>query len=374
MEHGVVKLVNGLNPLRVQSAICSTIPGGTLKHLVGPGIPVFELNRRQGNDPGLLWHLYRLFRRERPHIVHTHGWGTLIEGLMAARIARVPVVIHGEHGTLQLRGYQRQCQRWAWSAADRVLSVSSRLADRMAGEMSFGTGRITTIRNGVDLERFTPSHRSAARASLQLHDDEFVVGTVGRLVPVKDQATLLGAIAQLQRNGVATRLLVAGDGPLRESLLARAAELSIADRVGLLGHRRDVEMVLAAFDVFALSSVSEGLSNTILEAMATGLPVIATRVGGADELVVEDVTGLLVSSGWPDEMAAALARLQRDAASRAAMGRAGRARAEETFALTTMVRKYESLYLEMAGQVPTRRLRSRFRARERYGTESPANV
>jgi glycosyltransferase involved in cell wall biosynthesis len=167
---------------------------------------------------------------------------------------------------------------------------------------------------------------------------------------------------------------VAGDGPLREPLLARAAELGIADRVHLLGHRRDVEVVLAGLDVFVLSSVSEGLSNTILEAMATGVPVVATHVGGADELVRHGETGLLVTSGAPEEIGSALKRLQGDPAARRDFGRAGRARVEEAFALTTMIQKYESLYLEMAGRVPTQGLRSRFRTRERYGTESAANV
>src|SRR4051794_1288442 len=137
MELGVVKLANGLDPTRVESAICSTTPAGVLKNLVKASVPVFELNRRPGTDPALVWGLYRLFRRERPHVVHTHGWGTLVEGVMAARLARVAAVVHGEHGTLQLRGYQRPVQRHVWSAADRVLCVSSRLAERMTAETGF---------------------------------------------------------------------------------------------------------------------------------------------------------------------------------------------------------------------------------------------
>src|SRR5690606_38208675 len=119
-----------------------------------PDVPVFELQRRPGNDLRFVRDLYRLFRRERPHVVHTHAWGTLLEGLVAARLARVPFIVHGEHGTLQLRGYQRRLQRAAWSRVDRVLSVSSRLAERMAAETGFPADRIMTLRNGVDLSRF----------------------------------------------------------------------------------------------------------------------------------------------------------------------------------------------------------------------------
>jgi sugar transferase (PEP-CTERM/EpsH1 system associated) len=348
MEFGVVKLVNGLNPLRVQSAICSTRPSGALKHLVSPGIPIFDLNRREGNDIRIVWELHRLFRRERPDVVHTHGWGTLLEGILAARLAGVPSVVHGEHGTLQVKPHQRWLQRRAWLSADRVLSVSSRLAERMAAEMKLSVARITTIRNGVDLSRFNPGHRAAARVVLGLPDEALVLGTVGRLVPVKDHATLLEAVALLKRDGVDATLVVSGDGPLREAFLARAAALGIQNQVRLLGYRKDVEVVLAALDVFVLSSVSEGLSNTILEAMATGLPVVATRVGGADELVRDGETGLLVAPGSPHGMAAALGQLAADRRRRPAMGAAGRVRAETEFALSTMVQRYEALYVKLA--------------------------
>jgi sugar transferase (PEP-CTERM/EpsH1 system associated) len=347
MELGVVKLVNGLDPFRVQSAVCSTAPAGELRDLLAPRVRLFELQRRAGNDIALVWKLFRLFRRERPHIVHTHGWGTLLEGMAAARLASVPVVVHGEHGTLQLKRHQRWLQRRGWSAADQVLSVSSRLAERMAGDVGFEPARIRTIRNGVDLTRFNPAYRASARASLALAGEQFAVGTVGRLVPVKDQATLLEAVALLRREGLEVALVLAGDGPLEGALRDRAAALGITDSIRLLGHRRDVEVVLAALDVFALSSVSEGLSNTILEAMATGLPVIATRVGGADELVEDGVTGLLVAPGSPSDMSAALRRLL-DPSARKAMGHAGRRRVEAEFALSTMVKRYEALYSELA--------------------------
>jgi sugar transferase (PEP-CTERM/EpsH1 system associated) len=348
MELGVVKLVNGLDPLRVQSAICSTRQAGILKQQVSPRVPLFELHGRRGNDVRLVWRLYRLFRREHPDIVHTHGWGTVLEGLIAARLAGVAAVVHGEHGTLQVRAYQRLLQRVAWSAANRVLSVSSRLAERMTSEMRVDAGRITTIRNGVDLERFRPGNRADARASLALKDRSVIVGTVGRLVPVKDHATLLEAVALLRRRGIDAKFVLSGDGPLNASIRARASALGISDNVHLLGHREDVETVLAALDVFVLSSLSEGLSNTILEAMAMGLPVVATRVGGADELVRDGLTGVLVPPHAPREMADGLAQLLQDGQARQAMGAAGRARVEAEFALSVMVARYEALYMDLA--------------------------
>jgi L-malate glycosyltransferase len=349
MEFGVVKLVNGLDAERVQSSICSTAPAvGDIKSLVSKHVPVFELERRRGNDPALVWRLFRLFRRERPHIVHTHAWGTLVEGLLAARMARVPFVVHGEHGTLQLRGYQLTIQRLAWGRATRVLSVSRKLAERMSTTTGFEADRILTIQNGVDFSRFSPALRTAARAELGLADASVAIGTAGRLVPVKDHANLIDALAIARDRGIAFRALIAGEGPLRTSLESRIASRGLTAHVRLLGQRHDMERIFAALDVFVLSSTSEGMSNTILESMASGAPTVATRVGGAEELVDDGRTGLLVPPSDPDALAAALIRVASDASERRAMGIAARERAESEFSLERMLRNYEALYLALA--------------------------
>jgi sugar transferase (PEP-CTERM/EpsH1 system associated) len=346
MEMGVVKLVNGLDPGLIRSAICSTKPHSTLKNLVHPSVPLFELNRRDGNDPWLVRDLYRLFRRERPDIVHTHAWGTLIEGAVAARVAGVPVLIHGEHGTLQLRPYQRWLQRRAWSRVDYVLSVSERLADRIWRETGFPRQRLRVLRNGVDLSRFGALDRGDSRRALGLPAHGPVAVTVGRLVAVKDHFSLIDAVGILRRNNMRLVVAIAGDGPLRSALLERAAALDVSDAVRLLGHREDVERVFAAGDVFVLSSKSEGMSNTILEAMASRLPVVATRVGGADEMVVDGETGLLVPPRSPERLAAALGELTGDLARATQMGHAGRRRSEAEFSLEGMLRRYQELYLD----------------------------
>jgi sugar transferase (PEP-CTERM/EpsH1 system associated) len=348
MEHGVVKLVNGLDRARVRSSICSTTPGGALRPTVNPDVPVFELHRRPGTDVALIGALYRTFRHERPDIVHTHAWGTLVEGLVAARLARVPRVVHGEHGTLQLKPYQARVQRAAWGRVSRLLAVSSRLAERMAATTGFPLERIQVIRNGVDLSRFGQVAREVARQELGVPPTTFVIGTAGRLVPVKDQRTLLEAVGLLMRRGVDVTTLIAGEGPLLADLQGQAASLGIAERVRFLGHRPDIERVFAALDVFVLSSVSEGMSNTILEAMASRLAVVATAVGGADELVIDGTTGLLVPSEAAPAMADALERLARQPAVRAAMASAGRARACDDFGIERMLSNYGGLYDSVA--------------------------
>jgi sugar transferase (PEP-CTERM/EpsH1 system associated) len=344
MELGVTKLVNAHDRSRVASSICSCRPATAAKQRLAEHVPLFELRRRAGNDPFLVARLAALMRRERPHIVHTHAWGTLCEGLLAARLARVPVVVHGEHGTLNTKRRNLMVQNWAWRRVDQVLSVSSTLAARMAAEVGFPVEGIRTIRNGVDLSRFHQRSQSDARQLLGLDPTDFVVGTVGRLVPVKNQVMLLDAAAALERRNVRVTTVIVGDGPLMEELRSRADALGITARVRLLGERPDVERLLAAFDVFVLTSVSEGLSNTIQEAMASGLPVVATRVGGADELVDHDRTGVLVPSNDPIALANALDSLLVAPERRLTMASAARTRAQCEFSLDKMVSAYEELY------------------------------
>lgn len=348
MEYGLVKLVNGLAGGPVRSTICTTRPPDqAMAALLAPGVGLVEVKRRKGNDPLLVWRLFTLFRRERPDIVHTHAWGTLVEGLLAARLARVPVLIHGEHGTLQLKPYQARVQRWAWRRVDRLLSVSSRLAERMAAAVGVPESAITVIRNGVDLARFSSVSHEEARRGMGLPDDLFVVGHVGRLVEVKDQASLVEAAAILKSRGLRFLVLIAGDGPLRVSLASRIDRSGVADCVRLVGHVGDVERFYPALDVYVLCSRSEGMPNTVLEAMAAGVPVVATRVGGVDELVVDGVTGLLVEPAKPDQLAGAVGRLIDDEVLRRRMGAAGDERATAQYSVETMLREYGALYFSL---------------------------
>ena len=351
MEVGITKLVNSLDPSRIASSICSCRPGDSLKQRLRPDIPLYEFNRREGNDPLLIAQLYRLFREKRPDVIHTHRWATLCEGLIAARLAGVPFVVHGEHGTLETRRHNAWVQRLVWKRVGRVLSVSSRLAERMSRDIGYPLDRIQVIRNGVDLNRFKPEHRAEARASFGLDANQIAIGSVGRLVPVKDQATLLRALALLRLAGFSFTGLLAGAGPLHGELLSLAAALNL-DNVRLLGNRNDVHQVLGALDVFVLSSLSEGLSNTIQEAMATGLPVVATHVGGADELVDDQHTGLLVPPGDPRALAEAIAGLVRDPARRHRLAQAGYERAQQHFGLDRMIREYEQMYLDLSPGKP----------------------
>jgi sugar transferase (PEP-CTERM/EpsH1 system associated) len=346
---GVLKLVNGFDRARVQPSICTGLPPDSIVDLITDDVPLHHVPRRpSGNDPRWVLALVRLLRRERPDILHTHSWATLCEGALAGRLAGVPLIVHGELGTIETRTRNLRLQKFVWDRVDGVLSVSSRLSHTLAQVVGVPESRITTIRNGVDTDRFRPTDKVAARQDLGLPQDAFVVGTVGRLHPVKDHRSLISAVAHVKRAGIRAHGLIVGDGGLLQELREHAVREGLADEIHFLGARADVETILASLDVFALSSVSEGLSNVILEAMAAGRPVVATDVGGTDELVIDGVTGLLVPASNVERLGRALLDVATDADKGARFGREGRLRAEREFSMATMIRRYEDYYVELA--------------------------
>jgi sugar transferase (PEP-CTERM/EpsH1 system associated) len=348
-ETGVLKLVNGFDRMRVLPSVCTGLSPDSIVDLMRTDVKLHHVPRREsGNDPVWIARLVAFLTRERPDILHTHNWPTLFEGVLAGRLAGVPLIVHGEHGTIETRPRNLWIQRQVWSRVDGVLSVSSRLRDRLAQTVGVPAERITTIRNGVDTDRFRPSDRGSARALLGLPANAFVAGTVGRLHPVKDQHSLISAIGLVRKAGIPITGLLVGDGSLRDELEQHAAREHVRDDIVFLGARADVETVLASLDVFTLSSVSEGLSNVILEAMAAGRAVVATDVGGTDELVVDGSTGILVPPSNPTRLAEALRRLATDSSCRDRMGAAARQRAEQEFSLSRMVRRYEDYYEDLA--------------------------
>jgi L-malate glycosyltransferase len=205
------------------------------------------------------------------------------------------------------------------------------------------------VHNGIAIEpRPTASDRRRARLLLGVEDDAFVAITVGRLDPVKDFASLLDAFAHVRRSGLNARLVVVGDGPERERLAARAAGEDLAGAVTFAGYRSDVRLLLPGADLYVNSSISEGISITVLEAMAAGLPVVATAVGGTPE-IVDGTTGVLVPGRSPERLASAITALAHDDYRRAALGNAGRRRVEQQFTIDRMVGQYASAYRRLLG-------------------------
>jgi glycosyltransferase involved in cell wall biosynthesis len=308
------------------------------------GIPVVDLGMTSKWRWDALWRLYRLLRRERPTILHTWMFHANLPGRVLGRLAGVPIVISGERTMGMERRWRYWLNRLTVPGADRVTCVSQQVADFAVNHIGISKEKVVIIPNGLqvpDAERLLGSR--AARTELGLPVDQAVVGTVARLDPVKRLDVLLQALGSLPD----VYAVIIGEGPERARLMALCQGLGLTGRVRFPGQQGDVWPWLAAMDVFALSSDWEGMSNALLEAMAAGLPIIATEVGGTPDVVVDGVTGLLVPPGDPTALADALARLVRDPGLRRQMGQAGRERALRHFSLGRTVERTQNLYEQL---------------------------
>lgn len=344
LENGVVNIANRLPRDRFRSSVCCLQQSGDFSQRLAPDVDLRAFGLQRGNDPLLPFRLARHLRASAVDIVHTRNPEALLYGYPAARLAGARIV-HSEHG----RTFpEKTLRRWVLSSfvrrTEAAFAVSRTLKDDLVRYLDYPEDHLAVLYNGVDCGRFAPRARVADRGL----DRPLTIGSVGRLVAVKNYALLLQAAAGLPED-LRARVLLIGDGPERPALERLAAELNPAGAVTIAGNQADVPAALAAMDIFVLPSLSEGLSNTVLEAMAAGLPVVATRVGGNPELVEHGVTGLLFGSGDVHELSEHLTRLARDPALRLRLGEAARARACSEFAIDSMVRRYADLYTHIGG-------------------------
>jgi sugar transferase (PEP-CTERM/EpsH1 system associated) len=285
--------------------------------------------------------LARWLRQVRPEVLHTHNPAPHLIGALAAKWAGVPVVVHTKHG----RNYPGEFRK-VWSNriaswfTDRLVAVSEDAATVSTDIEHVPADKVSVILNGIDLDQFAPVSNAAATTLRAIH--------VGRLIyPAKDQKTLLRSVRLVVDEVPDFALDLVGDGPHRDMMETLCRELDLQANVRFLGFRSDVHQLLSQSHLFVLSSQQEGLSITLLEAAATGLPIVATRVGGNPEVVADGQTGLLVPPEDPAAMAQAILQLIREPELARQMGRAGRQRVEERFDLRKVVARYEDLYFEL---------------------------
>jgi len=373
LENGVVNIVNRMPADRYRHAIVclAGYDGNFRKRIRRADVPIVSLDKQPGKDLGAYARMWCALRRLRPAIVHTRNLGT-VDMQWIAWAAGIRARVHGEHGweaadPKGMNPRSLRIRRLCRCMIQRYVPMSRDIAEWLVRAVGVEPGRIRQLYSGVDTERFSPppatrsgvDPREAGRGALNpgfFPPGALVVGTVGRLDPVKNQASLLQALATIRRNRPdlvrPLRLVIAGDGPLRRSLELAAADLGIADAVWFAGARSDAPDILRAFDVFVLPSLNEGISNTILEAMASGLPVVAGRTGGNPELVQDGDTGALYDVGAAGELERTILAYLTNPTLRTAHGEAGRARVVQNFGLTAMVQRYLDLYDELLGRLP----------------------
>lgn len=356
LENGVVNLINHLPADRWRHAVVSLtdIDPTFAARIRTPGVALHALHKPPGQGFRQWPALARLFRQLRPAIVHTRNLAAL-EAQLPARWAGVPGRVHGEHGrdaedpdgTSRKHQWMRRAYR---PFVQHTIALGRELADYSLNRIGIPPGRLHTIYNGVDTERFHPAAAGRQPLAGSPFNDPalWLVGTVGRMQTVKAQPVLARAfVLALQQQPTLRerlRLVLVGDGPLRAECESVLRQAGVAELAWFAGERGDVPDVMRGLDCFVLPSLAEGISNTILEAMASGLPVLATAVGANSELVVPGATGRLVPPGDAGALAEGLVQMAQDAEATAAHGRAGRQRVEQRFSLGSMVAAYESVY------------------------------
>lgn len=325
--------------------VCLREKGAWGERLERAGFPVVCMEKKSGRDLAALFRLVKIFRRWRPTIVHCTIFTANLWGRIAALLAGVPIRIAHEQSTVSLeKPVRKMLDRLLAGFTWRILVVSEDLRRRVAQEEGVAPDKITVLYNAIDTMAIA---RASAGKPLDLPGETgFRLGAVGRVEYRKDHITLARAAAQVLKAEPKATFLLAGDGPDRSRLEAEIEALGIAERFHLLGTRQDVPRLLHHLDVYVLSSTTEGLSLSILEAMAAGLPVVATRVGGNAELVTPGETGALVPASDPQALAEALLEVLRAPARRKAFGAAARRQVREHFDIAVIAGRLESLYLQ----------------------------
>ncbi len=355
LENGLANLINRMPEDCYRHAVLALTEVTGFRHRVErAGVEFIALHKPPGQTAWQFHRLFQIFRRLRPHIVHSRNLAAL-EAQLPAWAAGVPVRIHGEHGLgLHTHGgtgvHYDRVRRFYRPWVQHYTALSHELNSYLQDHVHVSADHITQVCNGVDSQRFFPHASGVQRIAGCPFEpaQHWVVGTVGRMQDIKDPLLLARAFVQAVTRVPALRLrlrlVMVGEGPLRVQALALLASAGVSQLAWLPGERFDVPEVLRGLHAFVLPSQSEGISNALLEAMASGLPVLATRVGGNPELVQDGQTGYLLPAGDPRTLAAHLVHLAQHPQQALAMGQAGRSRVMAQFSLDAMVARYQNLY------------------------------
>ena len=317
------------------------------------GIPVINIGMRARMDIDMKYlkgiiNLAKFIKRERFHVVHTHLYRANTPGRIAAILAKVPVIIANEHNIDSWKTLkQRKMDRFLSRFTDKIIAVSEGVKSFYVNEVGIPEEKIEVIYNGVDLERFEKEiDIKNKKRELSIPVNSPLIGTIGRLQPQKDHKNFLKASSLILKKFPDAHFLIVGGGSLRGKLEDFAKKLGIEKNIHFLGERKDIEEILPLMDIFVLSSKREGFPITILEAMACGIPVVATSVGGTPELVESGKEGFLVPPENPHILSDAIVNLLRKEELGKEMGRNGRERVK-SFSIERMVERTESLYNEL---------------------------
>ena len=351
MELGVIRQSNALSSRQFKiSIIHFRLMEEKALSLISPEIQVFCLTRKEGLDLRLTMKLAKLLKQQRIDVVHSHNWTTFLYTVAAAHLAKVPVIIHGEHGR-DTQQYNKDWKRlWARrllaSRCDYFTTVSSNIAQELQTIWKLSSWKVSWLPNGVDLDVFHEKHNQGeAKDSLGLDRKSLVIGTViGTIRPVKDLPNLMTAFSLVREMVQTVQLIVVGSSPNMNEFKKLADKLGIADSIHFLDKHTNVAPIIAAMDVYVNSSLYEGMSNTILEAMASGVPVVATAVGGTPDILSHQKTGLLVPPKDSRALSQSILRILSEPEKSVLLTRNARTYVERNHDFSETIRKYNKLY------------------------------
>jgi glycosyltransferase involved in cell wall biosynthesis len=329
---------------------------GTLgQELRGEGFAVHVMDRKPGLDWLCLKRLGQIFRRERVDVIHAHQYTPFFYAMLGRWLSGRPPILfteHGRHFPDRRRPKRVLANRLLLARRDRVVGVGQAVRRAVIANEGIAAGRVGVVYNGIDLARFQGQacDRREARTELGMDAADLMILQVARLDYLKDHLTALRALKRILPILPQARLVLVGDGPRRALIQEAIADCGLAAHVRMLGTRQDVGRLSTAADIFLLTSISEGIPLTLIEAMAAGLPVVATRVGGVPEVIDEGVTGFLAPAGDDAALAGHIVHLASDHGLREDMGRRGHYRAKTLFSENQMVARYDALYRDMLAQ------------------------
>ncbi len=349
MERVTVDLCRNLRDRYDIAVYCTHMLGPLTRELDALGIPAVHDPVRRRSDhwfrPVKIWQFVRRFK---PAVVHTQHAAAFLDSALAVRLARVPVLVHTDHSKWYPEKKRHMvAERWLSRLCDAFCAVSEHTKNDLAKWEKIPSSKITVVYNGFDFENLPgPAERAELRAFLNVPDGAPLIGSVARLQWQKGHDLLLDAMKLVLETRPDAHCVIVGGGAKEEELRQQVARLGLGHRVTLTGWRNDAVRFLAAIDVFVMSSNFEGMPVSLLEAMAVGLPVVSTSVGGVPEVVADGRTGILVDGREPRTYADALLRMIEDPARMQAFGAAGRQLYRDRFRVNGMVEAYDKIYRE----------------------------
>ena len=334
------------------TTVCSLSDKGPLRKILeDKKIPFVTLGKKEGKDLSIVLRLRKLLKDKRIDMIHTHNQGPLLYTFLATFFTKKYKIVHTEHiNMLKELSYSKKhfyYNKILYGKVDGFISIAKHLTDDFKKQYNLSRVRVATIHNCVDTANVPASPSKLLKSELELNDKAQIIGNISALRLQKDHDTLIRAMKIVAEKVPDAILVVAGDGDQKEALLALISELGIANNVKLLGYRSDVGELLGQFDIFVLSSLYEGLPLCILEAMAAGKPIVATDADGTNELIIDDVTGLLAPTKNPEKLAQAMITLLESPDKAKQLGSTAQKLVQEKYSIKTMMQKYEQFYKEL---------------------------